>query len=779
MAWYHEYGTFYKGEFDSIPREGGQSDSYFFYIKKKNYVPSGKPIPPPPPFPIISVACSGNPAIHTWLNEEPKPYINGSELKINLLNINNQLPLSKFYSEYDDEWLLEFYCKVFDGTNYINQLLFSGYLVQEDCQELVVDYTHEIQLSFTDNLGLLKNIKFLDAIKQTPRKGLDIYSVNTSIKTNIDFEGLKYIDLFGTSYQLEIGDSIIIENNNAGNGIYTVDKFVINGTHTYVYTSDDLNDITQSGALVRVIKPYKQNDIINLIDLYWIIIYNTGQKLPLFNKCELEELTENQVVDKRRLLDYIGIDISSFIDKENSDTLDDILSKINYRFSFTLFQSYGYWCLIRFLDIENNLEGFKYDIKLNFVSGPENLFSYLDFKNHIGNGIDIENGLNQSIYRPLQFARHTFDFELPELLYNSDLQILGNKLAININDQSKAYYTAEGWQKSLDNLIITNKPDRYIQIEYDQFNIETDRFLIVKDSGGINAWAANSIPIKLCKDDIIKINYDYKTFVNYNYYGFTYSCFLIQQDPDNNTYLSLSYNDSGNWQLTPFNGLKQQMVKDEWDKWQTFTLTSKPVPYDCYGFLCLNNLQNAPMAYKNITIEIVRTAVSGSNVYKGNIHKTTIQKQIKNNIDEKIYLDDTQKWNMKGTLFLPQYIGGKIRKRTLGWGLYPYTITKPLGEIILRQEHIWRKKISLKLEGNLFPIIKNSVLSSNKVILSPLNKLYFLPFDPQSGIEMIFGKLEINYKENKSNFTAYQLYFGIGNVYEEPTDIIYTFKYLT
>ena len=347
----------------------------------------------------------------------------------------------------------------------------------------------------------------------------------------------------------------------------------------------------------------------------------------------------------------------------------------------------------------------------------------------------------------------------------------------NTGNPNVKLFNALGWQGTPTNMMVTNVPERYIQIEYDTYGVESDRYLTIIGTGSYD-YACNSEPIMLCKDDCIKLSYDFRAYQNHNYYGNLYSYLFIQQDINTPTFLSLSSNDDGNWVSGLF-GISQQLEPNKWTEWKTIEITSKPVPYDCYAFLCFTSLVSNPkeVSYKNIKIEVSKKVVAGSTANSGNVHRTTIPYQIKNIEDESIYLDDSTKWNISGTLFLPQFVGGQIRKKTLGWTLYPYSpIQLNLGETILRQEHIWRHKQRLKLEGRMFPVIHQSTFNDLKVILSPLNKLFFLVFDPQSGIEMIFGKLEINYKENICDFTSYEL--GFGNIYQEPNDIVYTFKFL-
>src|SRR3954469_20682457 len=82
--------------------------------------------------------------------------IRASECTVNFYN-DSAIPLTTFYSEDDEAWKIEFYRQT--G----NQLLWSGFIVQDDCREIFQDPPHIIQLKGTDNLGLLKDIPFNEA----------------------------------------------------------------------------------------------------------------------------------------------------------------------------------------------------------------------------------------------------------------------------------------------------------------------------------------------------------------------------------------------------------------------------------------------------------------------------------------------------------------------------------------------------------------------------------------------------------------------------------------
>jgi hypothetical protein len=133
------YGVRYTASFNSI---GQNNLSYTLNLRLKDYAGSSE-----------TIYLTENPIIQEWQEDNPKAPIKGSALKINILT-PGVVTLETFYSNADDTWLVEFLC----DTLYAGQ--FIGYLVQDDCAELQVDYYHSIQLTATDSLGLLKDNDF-------------------------------------------------------------------------------------------------------------------------------------------------------------------------------------------------------------------------------------------------------------------------------------------------------------------------------------------------------------------------------------------------------------------------------------------------------------------------------------------------------------------------------------------------------------------------------------------------------------------------------------------
>jgi hypothetical protein len=72
----------------------------------------------------------------------------------------NTLSIEDFYSDDDEKYRVDFYFESLEDLSGTEQLLFSGFMVQEDASEAVIDIKHVITLRATDNIALLKNVKW-------------------------------------------------------------------------------------------------------------------------------------------------------------------------------------------------------------------------------------------------------------------------------------------------------------------------------------------------------------------------------------------------------------------------------------------------------------------------------------------------------------------------------------------------------------------------------------------------------------------------------------------
>ena len=114
------YQLKYQCSFDPLK---DASDTYTLQILQKNYTGG-----------VTNVTGGATPVIQEWQTDDPKAPVKGSSLSITLIN-DGSIPLNSFLSIDADDFKVIF--------SYGNQVLFVGFLVQDDCLEDLVDYTHD------------------------------------------------------------------------------------------------------------------------------------------------------------------------------------------------------------------------------------------------------------------------------------------------------------------------------------------------------------------------------------------------------------------------------------------------------------------------------------------------------------------------------------------------------------------------------------------------------------------------------------------------------------
>jgi len=395
------YGLRYSSDFDSFQ----PLLTYRLNIFKKDFSgPNGE------------ILLSGNPVIHEWQDDDPKASIKGSTLKISILvNSEDGLSLSDFYSEDDYGWACELRRLETD------EVLFQGYLLQDDSQELQVDFTHEIQLTFTDGLGLLKDVTLDQAaiITGVPSTttGVTVESYipsfsSTIQSTNPIFAGL----LPGTTFTITSGGlagTFTVIGINFFAGVYIVQTNTNDFIITAAYTTNIITTI-----------PYPLTGYIPLIDIYKLCLKSTYIDTGLNIYSKLYPIGGAN----ERLLDDTFIQAETFLSSDRWMNCYDILEQINSRFNLSLFQAHGKWNLMRWDELYRyttnpgaTLQYHTYSTDFVYSATSTNSDVWI-FKK----GNDMEVGVLKSINRANQFVKETFNYVQPEsLLCNYNLQDLG------------------------------------------------------------------------------------------------------------------------------------------------------------------------------------------------------------------------------------------------------------------------------------------------------------------------------------------------------------------
>ena len=280
-----------------------------------------------------TITLTGTPVVHEWQDDDPFAPIKGSTCKIGIIN-DGTISLDDFYSNEDDTFRVEV------RRAETMEALFIGYVLQDDCREIQVDFAHEIFITATDNLGLLKDVTLLEASKlygtTNTVSGLYLFTIAGNFNTICSPDSI-----FGT---LHTGDTFYVESGVL-KGTWTVTDVTLTGTFDY-YVSVAENTV--------VYTPLYASDVTFNVPITITGYINLLTILRLCFKASQLDLGFSQMGTIRpvggstnRFLEDTFILGESFIRDGSWMSCYDILEQIMQRFKASAFQAYGRWWVVR------------------------------------------------------------------------------------------------------------------------------------------------------------------------------------------------------------------------------------------------------------------------------------------------------------------------------------------------------------------------------------------------------------------------------------------------
>lgn len=730
------YGWKYIAEFTSIV-----DLPYSLQIWEKGY--TGDP---------IRLNLAANPIIHKYNNDNPKEPIKASTLEITLLNEGNVTPIDTFLSNEDDTYLVYFL--------QVNTLLFKGFLVQDDFSELMVDYTHQIKLLATDNLGLLKDVP-LDMTGIQATLPILAYTAVESLDNFVYLYNIPNLVLIGTSFTITGHPNAVV------NTTYTTLAVTNIGTNNYkVRVSNTvINTLTPAQCTVSLNSSINLNTSrYSIRDILYACLNKAGLDIGYRVFCSLHEKYHRT---DRSFFEQTYIDINTFKNGNEFDNCYSVIESILKRFNISLFQSLGLWHFVRWDDAKGvALTGYAYDA--NFIYfGQQTLPTSLEF------GFNEDTaplfGLTKYFYRPLEFVSEKFIYKQPGLLLkNSDLQSLGTLLRTITIGPNEIYkeYVATDWEDYYQSAPIS---ERFIRVVEDNLGNEITRYLVIRGATFDTQRSVQGKAVEVSKGD--KVTFSFRTKTNISQPGTVSLQFkVVLFDGINLRNVDELPLDNGNW-INPGAYLYIVPSGDNTNVWQSVTIKSSQIPFDglLYCYLAQNTQTPQDVSKETYYIDIslkIEQFINDTSIIKGHLHKDIQPLVIKNIKELDIAIDDSPRNTIAGTLFAPLY-NGLVQVRCNDWNRIGNIGNEKLGQITTVDELQYRSITRHKLEGS-FDGIK--VGSTNITMLNSFNYTLF----PTK--MFVFGNLEFDYRNNIiNNATGWELY---------DTDEVniadnYTFKYLT
>lgn len=624
------YGLKYFAEFNTI---SSQNLTFRLEISKKDYTGDETEII------LTSTGC-----VQEWQEDNPYAPIKGCTLNIGIVN-DGVVSLDDFYSEEDDAFYVELI-----RTDTM-QTLFKGYVLQDDSQEVVLDYAHELNIVATDNLGTLKSVKLNDAALKygTPvtYTGVELTAFGASFYTNRPEMGA-----LKPGQQFTVSGSLYV-------GTYTCLSISYNDVlaNWIIYTGQGLPNFTTLSSTVTFDTSINISGNVTLLTLVRLCLKSTNIT------CGLNVATKlyPQGGTVARWLDSTVVLGSTFQNNDAWDNCYDVLEKIMSRFNASLFQTWGEWQIVRFGEV---FSGFNLTPKyaIEYEQYTDN-FVYLGpgFDNHLFdiNKNEVETGLLKSIIRPYKFVTETFNYDQQTgLIKNTDLKDEGN-LRLQYQSGANTVYEYEPtfWTKQ-------SGSDAFIRVVKDSTNKELSRELIVTGNPTFSQnRALLSSATEINAGSKISVQYDYKT--NASQPGIVNLDFVLI-NWDGSVERTLRTDLTFRTGPTPPVINTQIPVGDNTNQWHTFSAEAV-VPYDGLFYFYLRQVDagGGETQFRNIQFNATGIYLENRTIV-GQTHTETQTPIIKNSLSKDIALDNAPSGIIRGALFINQVVNG-IQQLATNW----------------------------------------------------------------------------------------------------------------
>lgn len=741
------YNLIYQSSFDPVKVNSYNIPFYTLKIFKKGFTGIA-----------TDVICAATPVIHSYQSDDPKAGIKGSSLQINLIN-DGSLPLTSFYSAEDDTFKIQLF--------WFAQKIFDGYLVQDDSSEVLIDYTHEIQLSANDNLGLLKDIPFNKA-----KQNFTLQLTSSETFSSTAPYTLNVSTSFGNL--VSIGDKIRIVGTSVA-GDYTI-KSIVSGNPTVITTEEVIGTQASTTANLGIFKPnlYEKKTLAEIIKA---CLLSTNIELDTYIFANIRETTQDAT---RSFLERTLVATETFL-KNDTDwqSCYDVLNIIMERFNLTLFQANGVWNIVRWDELRYsgsiyfsgyNIPGFKYDKDFVYVAPVS---AGLPFVFGQDQTTYPEFGYLNRIFRAYKYDKETFNYkQSSQLLRNSNLTILGSLLrqytggTFGNPDYRKIFeYSMPWWEYQ--NAYPTasaslGAAEFYIRITKDQFDNELERNAIVKNN------SIRSYKIEANKGDKIKFSFQFK--MSQTFAGPSNIVFYIQlTDGTTTKYVKGSSDVVGTTWDTTVGYVYKIASGDNGNVWHSVEISSDTIPYDGLLRVYLREIIAVPneTLYKDIRLQYI-SFINDSTKITGQVHTSSQSLNIKNKEEVEIFLDSAPKNSVLGSLFLSSMVG-VLQKRADRWTRgFAFTESRRLGDITTTEMLYWRQRQRTILEGKLIELVQQS---------AHLSMLTAFTYTGMPGLNFIWGKLDIDYRNNSATGTLWETHTDIDAANDNLTHD-YSFDYI-
>lgn len=712
---------------------------------------------------VFNLKPSGSPlVVSTVNNDQKKTGIRSKQARIEFLS-SNAVSAYTFADAKD----FRFYVEAVTDT----YVIFKGFLVLDEITRPLMPNPNVIQLTASDNLGLLKERKLLTDSDENP-----------SGKNRI----ADYIAwcLRRTGLEMPIN---VVNNVRPGTGSFTTNAvFSVSGSFISVPTTY-INNFYE-GQVLTVSGTSLNNTTFTVTGVTLFLATLVGVTGTIANETAAAATFTD--TNTGHLYDVCYLDAKTFeAEIGESEDCYSVLEKILDKDS-QLFQYRGQWWIVR----PDEMDGTTYYIQRYLSDGSlADTLTSTAYEKEIGNGLDVRfvNAAQLVEYkRPYKFQKHTFRHDLPqEIPCNIDFS--RGTLIATVSAQQK-HYAPDCWDRLFANTS-TDDPNItgscYVRKLFNG-EYETDRFLVF-EADSRNTFVMSE-PIQVEQKDKFTIGIQHRLSEDPSGTGFfRLNTMQVRLYGDDGTYWTCNFPNSAvdehKWyQCTSTFRTFQKYAYIEGDNSADLTQSislyngdGAEIPVKGYIRILIyrNGVWGDTVAtyYSGVTFEYIPYINGAYQKFAGQSSKVERSDTgYSANNDETVSISDAPKPILKGGIFKNN--SGTYTLQPTFWNAAPFALGQPTDTTYFQPYEKIRVYAMYNQYRRGIRILTGQV-KVNVADWPDLVHQFTLPdadFDTNDRLFMLVG-FEQDFKSGIANITLMECYHSDGKVLDDP----FEFKYIT
>lgn len=764
-----QYGTIYRLSWDTANED--QTITVNIYDTENLIDDSATPT-------VHTLSPTGRPLVTSIVNNNRSKYgIFSTQAKVEFHSTTNYNAWT-FADSKDNRW----YMVASNGTGGI---IFKGFMVLTDMSRPFMPNPSVITLTFSDNLGLLKEKPLKTDADEVPtgKNRIADYLTWALAKT-------------GLSLVLQV------ENNvRPGTGTTFIDFAAFNNTFSSIDFSTTLYPQFYENEQITIDDPGGLND-----GATFTVTSNPDGTRIFVTPAPINEAprTNFNIIDNctGHLYDVVFLDAKTF-EKEIGECEDcfTVIEKIIGRDAF-LVQYNGKWVIMRPDDFDGNdhyIADFQTDGTWNGIYTQQLVTT--DF----GRGEDRHwvNALQLVEYeRPYKFAKHTYKFEQPlEVPCNVDFD-RGD--VITVVSPTETHYEVSCWtlRRGRPGAYSSTTISPYITKIFDELGNIVEKYVYIPNASSASTWEyLESEAIPVLENDKFNLSFSWRlastTGLAYKYihfahvvlFGYDGSYWFLggefsADDPSFEPGVSKAkwYNTSNFTANTAAGEIGIDFGLIDELEWQSFTWEAPQVPVDGDIYIWLHNFKqdsssdyDKDIEYNDIRFEYFPT-INGSYIrYIGEYSKSDrLDDGYSANVDEELYISDGPKPILKGAMFVNR--GSRYQIQQVYFNAHTSANATPTDPSSFMRYEKLRMLADYNQYRRGIRYFTGDVYGLQSDFPHMVRPVYITESDPDSSFRIfLIIFFEQDWRSNISNYKLVETNHTDGKVYDDD----FEFKYIT